>query len=244
MLWPALVLSATAGSQLTCSECAVVQEGIFNALKYNLSYYEQAAVVGTQETVTLEVGQVIWRMCEVCAGGVHTLAKRPSEAEGHTRTIAVPTAPCAIHSPPCVAQSEPWKSVRYSETVEAACREFTRTHLDLATHEWKEKSADEYHDPALALRMKRKVCTLPDVDACSFDDMLDGYISPTDECALCEAIVHDLEKSVRTSRDAGAKPKSDPYFRLVAIMSQVCNELPMRHTIPKEVCVNHPFFCI
>lgn len=194
MLWPALVLSATAGSQLTCSECAVVQEGIFNALKYNLSYYEQAAVVGTQETVTLEVGQVIWRMCE----------------------------------------SEPWKSVRYSETVEAACREFTRTHLDLATHEWKEKSADEYHDPALALRMKRKVCTLPDVDACSFDDMLDGYISPTDECALCEAIVHDLEKSVRTSRDAGAKPKSDPYFRLVAIMSQVCNELPMRHTIPKE----------
>ena len=90
MLWPALVLSATAGSQLTCSECAVVQEGIFNALKYNLSYYEQAAVVGTQETVTLEVGQVIWRMCEVCAGGSpHTkLAKRPSEAEGHTRTIA------------------------------------------------------------------------------------------------------------------------------------------------------------
>ena len=72
MLWPAHVLSATAGSQLTCSECAVVQEGIFNALKYNLSYYEQAAVVGTQETVTLEVGQVIWRMCEVCAGGVHT----------------------------------------------------------------------------------------------------------------------------------------------------------------------------
>ena len=107
MLWPALVLSATAGSQLTCSECAVVQEGIFNALKYNLSYYERAAVVGTQETVTLEVGQVIWRMCEVCAGGVHTLAKRPSEAEGHTRTIAVPTAPCAIHS-----QSTPHRASR------------------------------------------------------------------------------------------------------------------------------------
>ena len=172
----------------------------------------------------------------------HKASETPERGgRAHTHNC-VPTAPCAVHSPPCVAQSEPWKSVRYSETVEAACREFTRTHLDLATHQWKEKSADEYHDPALALRMKGEVCTLPDVDACSFDDMLDGYISPTDECALCEAIVHDLEKSVRTSRDAGAKPKSDPYFRLVAIMSQVCNELPMRHTIPKEVCVNQPFF--
>lgn len=193
--------------------------------------------------------------------------------------------------PFCGEQEEPWKSLRFSDNLEAACRTFTKDHVDLATSLWKDKSADEYKDPALALQMKRALCTAPDIGACSHEELPDAYkmISAKKECTLCQvsgaplgprdahrpwpstvlargraagrppspsclsvthgrrshkralhplaaqAMVGDMHRTVRASRDAGAKVKSDPYFRLVGLMAPVCDELPMRHSIRREV---------
>ena len=91
---------------------------------------------------------------------------------------------------------------------------------------------DKEWDGALALRMKRAVCPNPDVNSCALDQLPSDY-EPLrkDECAVCHAVVSDLFGLVRTSRERPQSSKSDAYYRLVAQMSNVCEELPMRHAL-------------
>ena len=44
---------------------------------------------------------------------------------------------------------------RHEASLNKACKRFVKAHVDLATNYWKEKSTDDYKQPALALRMKR-----------------------------------------------------------------------------------------
>jgi len=82
--------------------------------------------------------------------------------------------------------------------------------------------------------MKRSVCANAQIDACGVDELPNEYSPLTaDECDMCEALVIDLYQMVSSSVDRPNKAKTDPYFRLVGMMSEVCDELPMRHPIRK-----------
>ena len=80
--------------------------------------------------------------------------------------------------------------------------------------------------------MKRAVCTHTDLGSCD-SSALPGDYTPLrpDECAVCEAVVSDLFGLVRFSRERPITAKNDNYFRLVGLMGNICEELPMRHSI-------------
>jgi len=186
-------------SALSCGQCSVIQEAIQRTIMHNISAFERKAHAGTQTTATIQIGQLIWHVCE----------------------------------------SEPWRAQRHSSDLQSACRDFVKQHVDHATRLWKEKSVEEYKDPALALSMKRSVCTSGEVDACEPDQLPDGYrpLGP-DECDVCEALATDLYAMVSRSADRPTKASTDPYFRLVVKMSEACDDLPMRHSIRKQDRVN------
>ena len=125
-----------------------------------------------------------------------------------------------------------WRASRPRESLDAACRDATKTHVDLMTEYWKEKTTDEYKDPVLALRMKRAVCPNPQLGACALEDLPSDYepLRP-EECSICRAVVSDLVGIVRLSRERPKTSKNDNYFRLIGLMGQVCTELPMRRSI-------------
>ena len=181
--------------RVTCEECLAIQEGIHRTINHNISALETKSAAGTTQTERIEIGQLIWHLCD----------------------------------------SPTWKEQRHHDEMTRACRSFARVHVDVATRYWQEKSSDEYQDPVLALQMKRAVCTNPDIDACRLADLPDAY-SPlgADECDMCHAVVADLYRLVQNSIERPRSGKSDPYFRLVEVMSEVCTELPMRHEIRAE----------
>ena len=125
-----------------------------------------------------------------------------------------------------------WRASRPRESLDAACRDATKTHVDLMTEYWKEKTTDEYKDPVLALRMKRAVCPNPQLGACALEDLPSDYepLRP-EECSICRAVVSDLVGIVRLSIERPKTSKNDNYFRLIGLMGQVCTELPMRRSI-------------
>jgi len=135
-----------------------------------------------------------------------------------------------------LCSSDSWRASRPRASLDEACREATRSHVDLMTEYWKEKTSDDYKDPVLALRMKRAVCPNPQLGACALEDLPTDYepLRPQ-ECALCRALTSDLAATVRLSRERPKTSKNDNYFRLIAQMGQACAELPMRRPIrPNE----------
>jgi hypothetical protein len=129
--------------------------------------------------------------------------------------------------------SDAWKNARPNDQLIAACEEHQRPHTDLMTEYWKEKSTDEYHDAALALRMKRAVCPNPEIDACSLDELPDDYapLDPKSECSICQAVTADVFGIIHTSRERPKKKHGDNFFRIVGLIAAVCDDLPMRHPI-------------
>ena len=49
---------------VTCEQCVAIQEGIHRTINHNISALETRATSGTQTTERIEIGQLIWRMCE------------------------------------------------------------------------------------------------------------------------------------------------------------------------------------
>ena len=99
-----------------------------------------------------------------------------------------------------------------------------------------EKTSDEYKDPVIALRMKRAICPNQKLSACTLDQLPSDYepLRPN-ECSLCRAVVSDLYGKIRLSSERPKTAKNDNYFRLVGLMGQVCEELPMRRPMrPNE----------
>ena len=180
-------------AELSCGECTAIQESIYRSIRHNLTDLEQKAMAGTTMTKTIEIGQIIWHVCE----------------------------------------SEAWKGARYQPSLYKACKSFVKSHVDLTTNYWKEKASEEYKDAALALRMKRAVCSNPEVGACELDSLPSAYRPlRADECAVCYAVVSGIFGVVAYSRDRPTEGKrSDAYYRLQSQISSVCAELPMRHAI-------------
>jgi len=48
---------------LSCGECGVIQEAIQRSMAANISALAEKSLAGTQQTATIMVGQVIWRVC-------------------------------------------------------------------------------------------------------------------------------------------------------------------------------------
>ena len=131
-----------------------------------------------------------------------------------------------------LCSSRAWTSMRYSDELESACKDYVRENVEMMTNYWQEKTQQEYQDASLALKMKRAVCPNPEIDACRLEQLPDDY-SPleADECAICEAVVADLFGIVQQTRDRPKKKLGDNYVRLLGLMGSVCEELPMRHPI-------------
>ena len=49
---------------MTCEQCVAIQEGIHRTINHNISALETKAMSGTQTTERIEIGQLIWRMCD------------------------------------------------------------------------------------------------------------------------------------------------------------------------------------
>ena len=134
--------------------------------------------------------------------------------------------------------SESWRQTRPNDALVDACETHQRPHTDLMTEYWKEKSTEEYHDKALALRMKRAVCPNPEIDACSLDELPDDYtpLNPKSDCAICEAVTADVFGIIHTSRERPTKKQrhGDNFLRIAALIGEVCDDLPTRHPIRPE----------
>jgi hypothetical protein len=129
-----------------------------------------------------------------------------------------------------VCGSDAWNSQRFSETIGASCKQHVRKHVDMMTEFWQGRSAEEYKDGALSLRMKRDVCTHDNLQSCSHAQLPDTYMPlRPDECSICEAIVSDVFGIISNSRERPKSSKHDNYFRLVGLMGSVCEEMAMRH---------------
>lgn len=187
-----LLLPGIGGGAFSCGECLTLQEGIQKSIVHNISDLEAKAQVGSANTATVEIGQIIWSVCD----------------------------------------SDAWKSLRYNSALTDACKENSKQHVDMMTNLWKDKTSDDYKDPAIALRMKRAICPHQDIGACDLKVLPSDYepLRP-DECQVCRALVSDLFGIVRRSRDRPKSAKSDAYFRLISAMGSVCTELPMRHAM-------------
>ncbi len=184
--------------------------------------------------LNLATGALTCSECVALQEGIHRAiianisALEAKNAAGTTATATLEIGQIIWH----LCTSDSWRASRPRTSLDAACRDATKTHVDLMTEYWKEKTTDEYKDPVLALRMKRAVCPNPQLGACALEDLPSDYepLRP-DECALCRALVSDLVGIVRLSRERPRTSKNDNYFRLIALMGQVCAELPMRHSI-------------
>ena len=49
---------------LSCGECKTMQEVVHKSIVHNISALEVAALAGTKLTATVEIGQIIWYVCE------------------------------------------------------------------------------------------------------------------------------------------------------------------------------------
>lgn len=151
---------------------------------------------------------------------------------GTSRTATVEIGQIIWH----MCRSDTWKEQRLRPALETVCSDTVKTHVDTFTELWKDKTSEEYHDPALVMRMKRQACTADAVSACSLDELPSDYepLRP-EECPLCHALVGDLFGIIRHSRERPKTGKNDNYFRLIGMMNKACDDLPMRHPIrPKE----------
>ena len=196
LLFGLLQTSTAPVSELACGECIAIQEAIHTSINRNITALQKQNLAGTTVTATVEIGQIIWRVCE----------------------------------------SNTWTEARHQAPLTTACTKFVEKHTDLATSYWKEKSSDEYEDKALALRMKRAVCTNEAVGACTLDMLPSDYepLRP-DECEVCKAVVGDVYGIIANSRDRPTEAKkSDAYFRLVGDLQHVCDYQPMRRAIRSE----------
>jgi hypothetical protein len=130
--------------------------------------------------------------------------------------------------------SDAWAGQRYDDALGKVCRTAVEKHVDALTTHWKEREADEYKDPAIALRMKRSVCGGAELSACRAEDLAsisDFELVRPDECDVCKALVHDLYGLVMLSRERPTSAKHDNYFRLIGVLGQACADLPMRHAM-------------
>ena len=66
------------GVALTCDECVTIQEGIHRTIVHNISALERKALAGTSTEATIEIGQLIWRLCE----STTWKERRHSQAQG------------------------------------------------------------------------------------------------------------------------------------------------------------------
>ena len=49
---------------VTCEQCVAIQEGIHRTINHNITALETKAISGTHTTERIEIGQLIWRMCD------------------------------------------------------------------------------------------------------------------------------------------------------------------------------------
>ena len=49
---------------VSCGQCTVIQEAIQRAIIENITAYEKQAHAGTQTTARIEIGHLIWRVCD------------------------------------------------------------------------------------------------------------------------------------------------------------------------------------
>ena len=59
-----LSLFSAEGQEVTCEQCLTLQEGIFRTILHNISDLEKGAIAGTSKTQRIEIGQLIWHMCD------------------------------------------------------------------------------------------------------------------------------------------------------------------------------------
>ena len=59
----ALAGVASSAETLSCGHCATIQEAIQRSIVHNISAFEGKSHVGTSTTATIEIGQIIWRLC-------------------------------------------------------------------------------------------------------------------------------------------------------------------------------------
>ena len=194
---------------------------------------------GLLQTSTAPVSELACGECIAIQEAIHTSINRNITAlqkqnlAGTTATATVEIGQI-IWLPVC--ESNTWTEARHQAPLTTACTKFVEKHTDLATSYWKEKSSDEYEDKALALRMKRAVCTNEAVGACTLDMLPSDYepLRP-DECEVCKAVVGDVYGIIANSRDRPTEAKkSDAYFRLVGDLQHVCDHQPMRRAIRSE----------
>ena len=62
-----VALCPAAVAAFGCGECMVVQEGIQRSILHNITALEKKATLGTSETATVQIGQIIWHMCDSAA---------------------------------------------------------------------------------------------------------------------------------------------------------------------------------
>ena len=60
-----LLLPGIGGGAFSCGECLTLQEGIQKSIVHNISDLEAKAQVGSANTATVEIGQIIWSVCDL-----------------------------------------------------------------------------------------------------------------------------------------------------------------------------------
>lgn len=56
--------ASSSGGQVTCGECVTIQEAVHKDIIANISAMAGKSIAGTTITATVEIGQIIWRVCE------------------------------------------------------------------------------------------------------------------------------------------------------------------------------------
>lgn len=81
------MLHSVAG--ISCGQCATLQEGIHRSILANISTMESANIVGSRESKTLEIGQIIWSLCrhdswkdQRYASPIHDACRETVEPQG------------------------------------------------------------------------------------------------------------------------------------------------------------------
>lgn len=58
-----LCACASGAAVMSCGECCTLQEVIARSIVTNISALEKSAIAGSSSTATVEIGQIIWKVC-------------------------------------------------------------------------------------------------------------------------------------------------------------------------------------
>ena len=60
----AAALSGARAGKLSCGHCIAIQEGIYRSIRHNVSAVERSTHAGLDIKKTIEIGQIIWHLCD------------------------------------------------------------------------------------------------------------------------------------------------------------------------------------